>query len=70
MMAYDGQSMVKPTLWSVHTVGQLPTYVKGRAVLLGDAVCISFILEDSCIWIGCVGTRNDAAPRLWRRPGD
>ncbi|KAI1788600.1 FAD/NAD(P)-binding domain-containing protein [Ganoderma leucocontextum] len=31
------KSMVKPTLWSVHTVGHLPTYVKGRAVLLGDA---------------------------------
>ncbi|PIL34307.1 hypothetical protein GSI_03082 [Ganoderma sinense ZZ0214-1] len=31
------KSMVTPTLWSVHTVGHLPTYVKGRAILLGDA---------------------------------
>ncbi|KAM5540038.1 hypothetical protein V8D89_006178 [Ganoderma adspersum] len=31
------KSIVKPTLWSVHTVGYLPTYIKGRAVLLGDA---------------------------------
>ena len=33
--------MAKPTLWSVHTVGYLPTYIKGRAVLLGDAVSLS-----------------------------
>ena len=44
----DWQSIAKPTLWAVHTVAHLPTYVKGRAILLGDAVSLSTTL---CGWI-------------------
>ena len=31
------QSMQTPNLWAIHTVRELPTYVHGRAALLGDA---------------------------------
>ena len=32
------QAMERPLLWSINTVKVLPSYVKGRVVLMGDAV--------------------------------
>ena len=32
------QAVSEPFLWAIHIVTRLPTYVKGRAALVGDAV--------------------------------
>ena len=32
------QSLTDPTVWAIHSVAELPTFIKGRAILLGDAV--------------------------------
>ena len=35
------QSLTDPTAWAIHSVAELPTFIKGRAILLGDAVWLS-----------------------------
>ena len=32
------QFLEKPTAWAINTVRPLPTYVKGKVALIGDAV--------------------------------
>ena len=37
--------MSDPFCWAMHAVRELPTYVKGRAALVGDAVRQTFLLR-------------------------